>query len=51
MKIVVTQRLSDYHACLADNTAIWGCGKSPSEAIGDLIRSHRERFQITIEEK
>lgn len=45
--IVITNRGDDYHAQL-DGTKAWGCGDSVSEAIGDLVRSHPERFGIAI---
>ncbi len=37
MKIVVTRRSDDYHACLESNTGIWGCGRNPMEAVGSFI--------------
>ncbi len=48
-KIIMTCRSDDYHACI-EGTEFWGCGKTISEAIGDLIRSHREVFGIEIVE-
>jgi hypothetical protein len=46
--IEVCERLGDhtrdgkprYHAQLADHGELWGCGDTPSQAIGDLIRTH-----------
>lgn len=49
MKIIVTKRNDDYHACLSGHPEIWGCGKNESEAIGDLIRSHTQRLNIMVE--
>lgn len=49
MKIVVTKRTDDWHACLENNTAIWACGKSLDEAIGDLIRTHQDVFKIEVQ--
>lgn len=51
MKIVVTKRSDDYHACLEINSRIWGCGKTPDEAIGKLITTHADMFNIEIEVK
>jgi hypothetical protein len=48
--IVVTRRRDDYHACLKSNPGIWGRGVSPSEAIGDMLRSHPGCFGVLIED-
>ncbi|MBA3732822.1 hypothetical protein H0W91_00410 [Patescibacteria group bacterium] len=48
MKIILTKRSHDWHACLDGNTVIWGCGESPKEAIGDLIYSHQAMFPILV---
>ncbi len=37
-----------FHAQIKDKPGIWGCGLSRAEAIGDLIRSHAELFNIEI---
>jgi len=51
-KIIVTKRNDDFHAHLEGHKEIWACGKTASEAIGDLITSHPESFKdITIEHK
>jgi hypothetical protein len=46
MNITVTKRLNDYHA-EAEN-GMWGCGKTPMEAIGSLVNTHPEYFNIII---
>lgn len=51
MKIVVTKRSDDYHACLDGHPEIWGCGETAEEAIGDLIKAHVDTFGITVEYK
>lgn len=51
MKIVVTKRSDDYHACLDGHPEIWGCGKTPNEAIGNLITAHADTFRIDVERK
>jgi hypothetical protein len=48
--IIITKRSDDYHAHLAPDKRIWGCGRTIDEAIGDLIRAHREAFGIKIQE-
>jgi len=46
--IVVTKRQDDYHAALADNSRVWECGKSATEAIGKLMISAGEMMGITV---
>jgi len=48
IEIVVTKRTDDYHACIRGHPKIWGCGKDYDDAIGDLVRSHKEEFDIKI---
>lgn len=48
MKIAIVKRHSDYHASI-DKPGCWGCGRSPIEAIGQLVAAHAEEFQIEIE--
>jgi hypothetical protein len=47
-EIIVTKRANDYHACLKGKPAIWGCGKSAYEAIGNLIIHHGDTFKIKV---
>ena len=42
------QRRPKYHAQIKNESGYWACGCSPQEAIGDLIMSHPERFDVTI---
>lgn len=49
MKIKVTRNGGTYHASLADNLEICGCGTSTHAAIGNLISLHREIFNLEIE--
>jgi hypothetical protein len=37
----------NYHASIK-GTGYWGQGRSPDEAIGDLLRSHPEKFNVHI---
>lgn len=47
--LIVTKRTDDYHATLASNPAIWGCGRTPIEAIGDLLLAHQYVFNVTVD--
>ena len=47
MNIIVEKRLfGDYRARVEGRPDIWGTGKDIDEAIGGLIRSHKEFFGI-----
>ena len=47
MNIVVEKRLfGDYRAFVEGRSDIWGIGKDIDEAIGSLIRFHKEFFGI-----
>ena len=48
-RIVITKRSDDYHAALQDHPEIWDCGNDPRMAIGNLIMTHKERFNIQLE--
>ena len=37
-------RLPKYHASVADEHGIWGCGCTVEEAICDMMMSHKENF-------
>ena len=47
-KIVVTKRNDDFHACLAGHSEIWDCGKTVSEAVGKLLLTHSDTFDLVI---
>jgi hypothetical protein len=49
LKIILTKRSEDIHACLESDHRIWGCGKSQYEAIGNLINAHQSTFGVTVE--
>ena len=49
MKIIVTKRHSDIHVCPEGRPDIWACGKTLDEALGNLVRSHSEHFDLEIE--
>lgn len=46
--ILVTKRGDDVHVCLKGEAGVWASGKTADEAIGSLIRSYPERFDIEI---
>lgn len=48
MKILITKRSFDYHACIEGDKTRWGSGKTAEEAIGSLIMSHPDPFNIKI---
>lgn len=48
--IIVTRRSNDYHAQLEGERGCWGRGSTVDEAIGDLVRSWPELFDITIKQ-
>jgi hypothetical protein len=45
-EILITSRADDIHASVVGQTGVWGCGKTESAALGDLIRTHRKLFNI-----
>lgn len=51
MEITIEKRVSDYKAFKTGDPRIWGCGRTPSEAVGDLITAHPEEFNVRITEE
>lgn len=51
MKIIVTKRPDDYHASIDGHQELWDCGKSEQSAIGNLVWTHKEKFNLEIEFK
>lgn len=47
--IVLECRSSDVMAYLKGNKAIWGCGRSRGEAIGNLVLNHAVVFGLVVE--
>jgi hypothetical protein len=47
--IVLERRPSDVMAYLKGNKAVWGCGRSATEAIGDVVLSHADAFGLVVE--
>lgn len=48
-KIIVIQRSEDFQAYIEGNKAVWGCGETQAEAIGDLVISHSTIIGLEIE--
>ena len=40
IKIRLTRRSSDYHACLQGQPGLWGCGKDQAAAVEAFLRNH-----------
>ena len=51
MKITVEKRNDDYMAFINDDRRLWGCGRSPKVAIGDVVMHHREALGFRFEYK
>lgn len=45
---VVMEKQPTYHACIKGEPGLWDCGATFDEAIGNLIRTHAERFGIKV---
>jgi hypothetical protein len=48
-KIIVEERSHDWMAFLEGQRGIWGCGRTPYEAIGNCVNAHREMFGIGVQ--
>lgn len=46
VKIKITERESDHHACINNLQGVWGCGENKFEAIGQMIFFHPEKFGV-----
>ncbi len=46
--LTVTRRGDDWHVCLFGRPGDWACGKSPEEAVGNLVL-HRSDLGLTVE--
>jgi hypothetical protein len=49
MKLIVTDIGNDQFQAKIEGQAGFGVGRSPTEAVGDLIHAHPETFGLTIE--
>lgn len=48
-RIIVYQRSDDFHARIESDSSCWDRGSTPAEAIGNLMLSHPEKFNIEIQ--
>lgn len=46
--IVTKHRKDNYHASIKGRVGAWGRGKSADEAIGDLVRTHKDILKIEL---
>jgi len=46
--LFLKQHTAAYHAQIASVPGFWGCGNSPDEAIGNLIKTHPEMFGLEL---
>ena len=55
MKITVEKRVgvshTDYMAFINDDRRLWGCGRSPKAAIGDVVMHHSDALGFRFEYK
>jgi hypothetical protein len=49
MRIIVTKLTDDYHAHLDGRLDVYGVGKTQSEAIGDMVNSYPDAFNVEIQ--
>ena len=49
--ITVVKRSSDFIAYIDGDKSLWGCGKSPNEAVASVVYSHKDSLEISIEEE
>lgn len=50
-RIIITQRSSDYHACIEDEPGKWGCGRNTAEAVGSLVTAWPAEFDIELHDQ
>ena len=48
IKLLVNKRANDIHVCLANDTAVWECGKTVAEAVGKLMQTHGADLGVLI---
>ena len=51
MKIIVEKRSDDYKAYIEGSPGFWDRGPTRAMAIGNLLITHRDKFNIEIEYK
>ena len=47
--ILVRKRSDDVQAYVKDKKGVWGRGRTTAEAVGDLVQSHSDLFNIAVE--
>jgi len=47
-RITIETRTHDYHVHIDNDRGKWACGKTIDDAIGNLVRTHREALGIEI---
>lgn len=47
--IFIRKRSDDVQAFVEDKKGVWGRGRTTSEAVGDLVQSNSDLFNITVE--
>ena len=48
-EIEIRKRSGDWHAQIKGQPGLWGCGKTPDEAVGSMARNHAERLGLDIQ--
>lgn len=48
IKIIISKHQLDYHATIEDDNGDFGVGENVYEAVGDLIYSRLEKFDIQV---
>lgn len=48
IELVLTSRGNDYHCQIKGNPTIWDRGDTPTEALGNWIRTHGKDYGINI---
>mgnify|MGYP000869457670 CR=1 FL=1 len=48
MRIIIRPHGADKFQAKLDGGSAWGCGETPTLAIGDLVQSHPEAFGLII---
>ncbi len=48
VKIVVTKRPDDFHACIEGKSGAWGSGQSCDAAVGNLVSAFASEFGVKI---
>lgn len=48
IEVTITRRHDDFHACITGNSAVWDCGRTPAEAVGNLIITHAKDLKVDL---